>query len=72
MTRPKPSTDAVYRAEYEKGWRYSGLENASLDNSYYKSNAWIDGYMDRACGREKWHFWHCRQMRGCEEHKGQY
>lgn len=53
-----------YRADYNKGWRYSGSESASLDHAdrIRASDAWIDGYMDYAAGRPKWH------LRDCLDH----
>jgi len=59
--------DNEYRSWYEKGWRYSGRPSATLDhgdsNGY--PDAWYDGYLDRAAGRDKWHLATCT---GCDEH----
>lgn len=47
-----------YNYWYNKGWRHSKTENASLDNQPAGSNtgwAWEDGYMDYAGDRPKWH-----------------
>ena len=64
----------AYRAEYEAGWRYSGTETANLDHAYAigASDAWQDGYHDRASqgpGRVKWHLAFCRADGGCPEHR---
>lgn len=44
---------ASYTAEYRQGWRHSEkAANPSLDNS--RGDAWEDGYMDHATGRDKY------------------
>ena len=47
-----------YRKSYEAGWRYSGTANANLDYADRKGlssdDAWMDGYLDQACGDGKW------------------
>lgn len=50
-----------YRAAYEKGWRYSARPTATLDHgdAIRAPDAWYDGYLDLAGGREKWHRLHC-------------
>lgn len=55
----KPPQDATYRKDYNAGWLYSHSDNANLDNSGNKSDAWLDGYLDFAVGREKWHLYYC-------------
>jgi hypothetical protein len=64
MTRVDTPT---YRADYERGWRYSSRETATLDHLDAKnaSDAEYDGYLDYAAGREKWHLLRCT---GCYEH----
>jgi hypothetical protein len=57
--------DPEYRRWYNAGWRYSGTATATLDNGDGKPDAWFDGYLDMAAGREKWHLAKCE---GCEEH----
>ena len=51
----------AYRADYERGWRYSARPTATLDHLDAKgaSEAEYDGYMDRAVGRPKWHHLTC-------------
>lgn len=58
MTR---ENTAEYRRDYERGWRYSDRETATLDHLDAKgaSVAEYDGYLDKACGREKWHLRDC-------------
>jgi hypothetical protein len=42
-----------YTAQYHAGWRHSATAvNPSLDRS--QGQAWEDGYMDHATGREKY------------------
>ncbi len=49
-------TTAQYRKDYDRGWRYSHSETATLDHgdSNHESDAWYDGYLDWAAGRSKW------------------
>ncbi len=58
---------ADYRRDYERGWRYSHRDTATLDHLDAKraSDAEQDGYIDFATGREKWHLAWCT---GCYEH----
>ncbi|WP_020142290.1 hypothetical protein [Terracoccus sp. 273MFTsu3.1] len=47
-----------YRRDYERGWRAAyGLDAADNDGRS-GSDAWMDGYLDRA-SREKWHLLRC-------------
>jgi hypothetical protein len=57
----------AYRAAYERGWRNSKSESASLDRADARGEpeAWYDGYLDYAADREKWHLLRCI---GCYEH----
>lgn len=50
-----------YRKDYNAGWRYSQRESATLDHgdAINAPDAWYDGYMDLAVGREKWHYLNC-------------
>ena len=45
------------RKDYERGWRYSKRETATLDHldRTGASDAMYDGYMDYAMDRPKWH-----------------
>lgn len=57
--------------DYRNGWRASA-NVGSLDRADARgvSWAWEDGYIDRACGREKYHLLLCNSMTGhdaCEE-----
>ena len=53
--------DKDYRHWYARGWRYSSRETATLDrgDSIGAPEAWYDGYLDYATGREKWHYADC-------------
>jgi hypothetical protein len=58
-----------YRRSYGAGWRYSQTANANLDyadaTGRSANQAWMDGYMDGAAGREKWHLLHCPDHDAC-------
>jgi hypothetical protein len=64
--------ELTYAEAYEKGWRSSaGLgpidltERESRFTARYghaREDAWMDGYLDYAAGREKWH------LRDCPDH----
>lgn len=56
-----------YRKDYNAGWRYSHSPNATLNHAdaIGASEAWMDGYLDYAACRSKWHLLLCE---GCEEH----
>jgi hypothetical protein len=58
---------AEYKRWYNRGWRYSGGSAATLEHGDATNapDAWYDGYLDYAAGREKWHLPRCR---GCPEH----
>jgi hypothetical protein len=61
-----------YRKHYKWGWNYSQRESATLDYVDSKYNvhlhpenkpAWnaaLDGYLDYAASREKWHIPNCK------------
>lgn len=71
ITRQELSTlDAEYKRWYTKGWRYSGSDSDSVSlehgDAMNAPDAWYDGYLDYAAGREKWHLPFCR---GCPEHR---
>ena len=62
------ATDPAYRRAYNAGWRYSTTSpNPTLDHGDEKGapEAWYDGYLDAAAGRDKWHLATCD---GCPEH----
>jgi hypothetical protein len=45
-----------YAKDYERGWRAS-LNPRTADGALDRNDsndAWVDGYMDAACGRCKW------------------
>lgn len=66
-----------YRKHYEWGWRYSARESATLDyvDSKYgfsarntvAYNAAMDGYLDYAASRDKWHLLRCPDHDACGE-----
>ena len=59
---PKVRVDSpAYRYWYERGWRYSMSDGATLDHvdSIGAPEAMYDGYMDRGIGRAKWHSLRC-------------
>lgn len=70
------STEA-YRQHYQWGWRYSQRPSATLDyvdDRYRRSttaeehadyNAALDGYLDYAAGRPKWHMLNCPDHNNC-------
>jgi hypothetical protein len=61
IRRIEPGTPE-YKRDYNAGWRYSltspapNLEHADAIDA---SHAWLDGYMDAATGRHKWHYLRC-------------
>lgn len=58
-----------YRASYSAGWRYAGSATANLDYADSRGlsadTAWMDGYLDRAAGRARWHRLHCADHDAC-------
>lgn len=69
-----PRSDTLeYRAAYNIGWRYSARETATLDHvdSRYRLdpryNAILDGYLDYAAGRARWHLLRCPNHGGSNE-----
>jgi hypothetical protein len=67
-TRAQLATlSAEYKAWYNRGWRASARENATLErgDAIGAPDAWYDGYLDYAAGREKWHLALCD---GCPDH----
>jgi hypothetical protein len=55
-----------YRRDYQRGWRASSA-GGSLDraDARREPDAWYDGYLDLAAGREKWHRLHCEDHEKC-------
>jgi hypothetical protein len=64
-----------YRKHYKWGWQYGGGESGSLDYVDTKYNygrkpgyqAALDGYLDIAAGRAKWHLLNCPSHGGFNE-----
>ena len=57
-----------YRAAYNRGWRASATTTGgALDraDARREPDAWYDGYLDHAAGREKWHLLHCPDHNRC-------
>lgn len=69
---PMP-TDPAYCAAYNIGWTYSQRPTATLDHvdqRYDKDeryDAILDGYLDYAAGRDKWHTPNCIDHDNCSE-----
>jgi hypothetical protein len=53
---------AQYAKDYNRGWRYSAT-TGGLDipdrRGWTRIEAWMDGYLDEATGRAKWHYRDC-------------
>lgn len=82
---PAPHTTAAGIAErqgvqfyhmwYRKGWKRSATVGSisefadTLPSDAH--DAWMDGYLDNATGRDMWHLWECREhantATGCME-----
>lgn len=57
-----------YRAAYNRGWKTSErASDGALDraDSRGEPDAWYDGYLDSATGREKWHIPNCPDHGNC-------
>jgi hypothetical protein len=54
--KPESKRNAEYDKAYNRGWRYSQRETATLDHgdANNEPDAWYDGYLDMAVGRPKW------------------
>jgi hypothetical protein len=48
-----------YAKEYEAGWRAASRPESAKWDSGASSDAWDDGYLDRAALRDKWHLVTC-------------
>lgn len=67
----------AYRSDYNRGWRYSARGSGGLDHAdatgLSAREGWMDGYLDYAAGRSKWHLRDCTDHtaagsgHGCEE-----
>lgn len=57
-----------YRKAYRRGWRTServgNLDRADADGRS-DDDAWMDGYLDYAAGREEWHLLFCPDHDSC-------
>jgi hypothetical protein len=50
----------LYRDQYERGWKAANsLSESRVWESGMSSDAFDDGYLDAAAGREKWHMTRC-------------
>lgn len=57
---------AAYRREYRNGWAAADRPGDSAKwESGNSSDAWDDGYLDRAAGRERWHLTNCPDHDTC-------
>ena len=60
--------DLDYNKDYQRGWA-SGSKGGVLDRADADGRsairAWMDGFLDAATGRTKWHL---RDCQGCPEH----
>lgn len=58
----------AYRKAYNRGWKsantYGSLDRADADGRS-SDVAWMDGYLDNATGREKWHLLFCPDHERC-------
>lgn len=52
-----------YTEDYNRGWRYSATGTGGLDTAdrrgWSRREGWMDGYLDCAAGRAKWHYRDC-------------
>ncbi len=67
-TTATPDELARYKADYERGWRYSSTSpDPSLDHLDRKGarDAEYDGYLDAAASRDKWHLLRCPDHDAC-------
>lgn len=48
-----------YVRNYNRGWKSTNLEFSDDIADDAEREAWLDGYMDAATGREKWHLLNC-------------
>lgn len=64
----RPPKDQAYVTAYNRGWKagqretFGALERADFRNEH---EAWYDGYLDAAAGREKWHLASCSSHEAC-------
>lgn len=61
--------DFDYDRDYKRGWTSGSRGSDVLDRAdadgRSKIRGWMDGYLDAATGRAKWHL---RDCKGCPEH----
>lgn len=57
--------EADYKRMYNKGWRRSERVGSIPDSANAEDDAWMDGYLDNATGREKWHLLFCPDHDSC-------
>lgn len=58
-------TEDVYRKMYRKGWNRSEKIGSIPDTPNAENDAWMDGYLDSATGRERWHLLFCPDHDAC-------
>lgn len=60
----RPSEQRMFKGAYQRGWNYSGkldipnhqgLDGNPFPSNHFRYDAWEDGYLDRAAGREYGH-----------------
>lgn len=63
-----------YKTDYRRGWAASirgALSDSGMSTPLDRADArnerdaWYDGYMDHATGREKWHMLFCQNHEQC-------
>lgn len=64
LGRSSVETVEDYIREYNNGWNHAVR---STEYPTGKSDAYEDGYLDRAAGRAKWHLTHCADHDNCGE-----
>lgn len=60
--------EAAYRERYNAGWRYSergGSLDRADDLGLTDNEAWYDGYLDMAAGRDRYHITFCPDHDKC-------
>ncbi len=55
----------AYMQRYNAGWRRSMRVGSIPDSPIADDDAWMDGYLDYAVGREKWHLRDCADHDNC-------
>lgn len=62
-----PQATRWYIDQYNKGWAAASREFSREWDSGMSSDAFDDGYLDRAAGRAKWHLTYCLDHDVCGE-----